>query len=108
MIDENKLIRELDVWWETLSPQTEVRDSIICDAIEAVKEKIDNAEKVGEWIPAGERLPDPDTYVLVTYKDFDGSAIGVDRYDQDIHDWLCFEEGVIAWMPLPELCKEEI
>lgn len=104
MIDEKELIKELDVWWETLDPRT---DSTICDVIESVKEKIDNAEKVGEWIPAGERLPDPDTYVLVTYKDFDDSAIGVDRYDQDIHDWLCFEEGVIAWQPLPDLYREE-
>lgn len=104
MIDEKKLIKELDVWWGTLDPRN---DSTICDVIEAVKEKIDDTEKVGEWVPVGERLPDPDTYVLVTYKDFDGSAIGADRYDQDIHDWFCFEEGVIAWMPLPEPYKEE-
>lgn len=108
MIDEKKLIGELDAWWETLDPRTNARDSIICDVIESVIAKINVAEKVGEWIPVSERLPNPDTYVLVTYKDFDDSAIGVDRYCQDIHDWLCFEEGVIAWMPLPELYKEEV
>lgn len=42
MIDEKKLIGELDAWWETLDPRTNARDSIICDVIEAVKEKIDN------------------------------------------------------------------
>lgn len=51
MIDENKLIKELDAWWETLSPRIEARDSIICDVIESVIAKINVAEKVGEWIP---------------------------------------------------------
>ena len=44
MIDEWKLIGELDAWWETLDPRTNARDSIICDAIEAVIEKINNAD----------------------------------------------------------------
>lgn len=39
MIDEKELIKELDVWWETLDPRN---DSTICDVIEAVKEKIDD------------------------------------------------------------------
>lgn len=58
MIDENKLIKELDAWWETLSPRIEARDSIICDVIESVIAKINVAEKVGEWIPVSERLPE--------------------------------------------------
>lgn len=39
MIDEKKLIGELDAWWETLDPRT---DSTICDVIEAVIDKIDD------------------------------------------------------------------
>lgn len=39
MIDEKKLIGELDAWWETLDPRT---DSTICDVIEVVIDKIDD------------------------------------------------------------------
>lgn len=53
MIDERKLIGELDAWWETLDPRTNARDSIICDVIESVIEKIDNAEKVGKPVKCG-------------------------------------------------------
>lgn len=39
LIDEKKLIGELDAWWETLDSRT---DSTICDVIEAVIDKIDD------------------------------------------------------------------
>lgn len=39
MIDEKKLIGELNAWWETLDSRT---DSTICDVIEAVIDKIDD------------------------------------------------------------------
>ena len=65
MIDEKKLLGELDTWWETLSPRTEARDSIICDVIESVIAKINVAEKVGEWIPVSERLPEEEKNVLL-------------------------------------------
>lgn len=107
MIDEKKLLEKLGVWYGSLFPRTSIRDSIKCDVIDNVMTMIEDTEKVDEWIPVGERLPKPDTYVLVTYKDYDGSTIGIDCYDQDIHDWFCFEEDVIAWKPLPEVYKEE-
>ncbi len=120
MIDEKKLIKELDAWWETLSPRTEARDSIICDVIESVIEKINNAEKVGEWIPvtyamdeeSGEfeltcPLPEEGERILVVdsmgYISIDEQCYDDDGWYLDDHaGWL----NVVAWQPLPEVCKE--
>ena len=123
MIDERKLIGELDAWWETLSPGTDARDSIICDAIEAVKEKIDNAEKVGEWIPVSERLPALGTWNIVTIKDHLRNGRRALRYPviymEKMYDtgYGFYENGtdillpeyseIIAWQPLPEPYREE-
>ena len=112
MIDERKLKGEFDAWWETLSPGTDARDSIICDVIESVIEKINDAEKCGEWIPTTERLPDVDKYILVSFENFSLPMIG--RYTVDDNDSGTFRVGdeddsfiqhdlyVNAWMPLPE------
>ena len=102
MIDEKKLLGELDAWWETLDPRT---DSTICDVIEAVKEKIDNAEKVGEWIPTTERLPEKKGSYLFTTTGYDCARVLILSFDPD--DELAVEiasTGVdlAAWMPLPE------
>lgn len=123
MIDENKMIKELDAWWETLSPRIEARDSIICDVIEAVKEKIDNAEKVGEWIPVSERLPALGTWSIVTIKDHLRNGRRALRYPviymEKMYDtgYGFYENGTdillpeysetIAWQPLPDLYREE-
>lgn len=115
MIDERKLIKELDAWWEMLSPRTEARDSIICDVIEAVIEKINDAEKCGEWIPvtyamneeSGEfeltcPLPEEGERILVVgdlgYISIDEQCCDDGWYLDDHTDWL----DVVAWMPLPE------
>lgn len=110
MIDEKKLLGELDTWWETLSPRTEARDSIICDVIEAVEEKIDNAEKVGEWIPVTERLPEKKGSYLFTTTGYDCARVLILSFDPD--DELAVEiarTGVdlAAWMPLPDPYKED-
>lgn len=107
MIDEKKLLEKLGIWYGSLFPKTSIQDSIKCDVIDNVMTMIEDVEKVDEWIPVSERLPKPDTYVLVTYKNFDDFAIGIDRYDQNIHDWFCFEEGVMAWQPLPKVFEGE-
>lgn len=120
MIDEKKLIGELDAWWETLSPRTEVRDSIICDVIESVIEKINDAEKVGEWIPvtheideeSGEymftcQLPEEGERVIVVnrrgYIDIDEQCYDTDGWYLDGGDW----NDIVAWMPLPEVYQVE-
>ncbi len=110
MIDENKLIKELDAWWETLSPRIEARDSIICDVIESVIEKINNAEKVGEWIPTTERLPEKKGSYLFTTTGYDCARVLILSFDPD--DELAVEiarTGVdlAAWQPLPEPYRAE-
>lgn len=107
MIDEKKLLKKLNTWYESLTPRTDMQDSIKCDVIDNVITMIEDVEKVGEWIPVSKRLPEPDTYVLVAYKNFDVFNISIDRYDKSIHDWFCFEEGVIAWQALPKPYREE-
>lgn len=106
MIDEKELIKELDVWWETLDPRT---DSTICDVIEAVIEKINDAEKCGEWVPTTERLPEKKGSYLFTTTGYDCARVLILSFDPD--DELAVEiarTGVdlAAWMPLPEPYKE--
>ena len=63
----------------------------------------------GEWIPCTEKLPDPGTYVLVSYN----GHVWIDH--RDILEYIdyedCFYESGIkirlckekmAWMPLPD------
>lgn len=57
MIDEKELLGRLDVWYGSLFPRTSIQDSIKCDVIDNVMAMIEDAEKVGEWIPVSERLP---------------------------------------------------
>lgn len=95
-------------------------DSTICDVIEAVKEKIDNAEKVGEWIPvtheideeSGEymftcQLPEEGERVIVVdrrgYIDIDEQCYDGYGWYLDGGDW----DDIVAWMPLPEVYQVE-
>lgn len=110
MIDEKELLGELDTWWEMLSPRTDARDSIICDVIESVIEKINNAEKVREWIPVAERKPKELIDVLVTVRDIqngDSMLVMIGNYKDwwQVYDIDGTEQSnvrVVAWMPLPE------
>ncbi len=68
-----------------------------------------------EWITISERLPNPETYVLLSFENVSIPVIG--RYEQD-KDGGAFYAGdedetltsqdmyVNAWMPLPEPYKE--
>lgn len=110
MIDEKKLIKELDAWWETLSPRTDARDSIICDVIESVIEKINNAERVGEWIPVTERLPEKKGKYLFTTTGYDCTRVSILSFDPNNEmDAEIASTGVdlVAWMPLPEAYRGE-
>lgn len=69
-----------------------------------------------QWIPVTEQLPEPETYVLVSFSNFSLPIIG--RYDENEEGgvWFAGDEDeslvsqdlfVNAWMPLPEPYREE-
>ena len=101
---------QLFLYYTTLDPRTNARDSIICDVIESVIEKINDAEKVGEWIPVTERLPEKKGSYLFTTTGYDCARVLILSFDPD--DELAVEiarTGVdlAAWMPLPDPYKED-
>ena len=65
-------------------------------------------EKLPDWIPCSERLPEDGKWCLFT----DGVNMSVERYKADAMDhffpegrWFSLEDAV-AWMPLPEPYRE--
>lgn len=109
MIDEKKLIEKLNTWYESLSPRTDMQDSIKCDVIDNVITMIEGAEKVGEWIPVSERLPESDDDVIVTCKSCRTGKkfTSTDYRNCETGEWSYFGRDVIAWQPLPEPYREE-
>lgn len=79
--------------------------------------EIDELTKQTRWIPADEKLPDPDELILLSFENFTLPMIG--RYTVDDDDPGTFRVGdmdesfvendlyVNAWMPLPEPWKGE-
>lgn len=67
-----------------------------------IQELIDNYA----WIPVEERLPSPEKYVLVTWKEYLRGDCWIDILRRSEYgDWVCAlgtpVGKVIAWMPLP-------
>lgn len=61
------------------------------------------------WIPCSERLPEDESYVLVSE---DGDDVYIAYFDLEKYDWYyttyegnCHKVKVDAWMPLPEPYK---
>lgn len=81
------------------------------DAEEALKE-------IRRWIPVTERLPEPETYILVSFDNFTLPDIATYRVDDDgsgafypgDEDYTYLYVGffVNAWMPLPEPYRAEV
>lgn len=81
------------------------------DAEEALKE-------IRRWIPVTERLPEPETYILVSFDNFTLPDIATYRVDDDgsgafypgdeDYTYLSVEFFVNAWMPLPEPYRAEV
>lgn len=46
MIDENRLLEKLGVWYGLLFPRTSIQDSIKCDVIDSVMTMIEDIEKI--------------------------------------------------------------
>ena len=84
-----------------------------------LKERLDSMpafEPQTQWVPISERLPDPDTYVLLSFENFSLADIG--RYERDEaggafypgeedRSYASFGIFVNAWMPLPERWEGE-
>ena len=78
--------------------------------------KLQEEREKHQWIPVTEQLPEPEAYVLVSFSNFSLPIIG--RYDENEEGGVWFdgdeEESLVsqdlfvnAWMPLPELDREE-
>lgn len=61
----------------------------------------ESAQIERRWIPCSERLPEEMTYVLVTDKDGDVYSVKFIEVIDGQAEWV-FDNGIIAWMPLPE------
>lgn len=89
----------------------------VMDILEELQDDLEQGEKENGWIPVEERLPDPDRYLLVSFKNFSVPMVG--RYTVDDEDSETFRVGdsdetflehdlfVNAWMPLPKPYKED-
>lgn len=72
-----------------------------------------------KWIRVGERLPEEFQRVLVTIVNYNGDkvvrvaeyynrkGVGVFQIKENYEKWEVGEEGLLAWMPLPEPYKTE-
>ena len=70
------------------------------------------------WIPVTEKLPEPETYILVSFENFTFPDIATYRVDDDgsgafysgDEDYTYLSVGffVNAWMPLPKPYREEV
>lgn len=80
--------------------------------------KLQEERSKHSWIPVTERLPDPESYILVSFENFSLPDIATYRVDEDgsgafypgDEDYTYLSAGVFvnAWMPLPEAYKAEI
>lgn len=120
MIDEKKLVDELNEW----SNLDKEMNELVLLGIDTFKRMINKQPKVDKWIPCSEKLPEKDGDYLVWYFvdenrqgyevsnfDTDMGENGEFGYWQDYYDnqtlgfldseWIEFET-VVAWQPLPE------
>ena len=101
MIDENKLLRELEDWKHMDKDMSE----IVLMAIDTFEKIVKEQPQINEWVSVEEKLPSKKGRYLCTFKPksekVEKTLIGVKYFDgfkwEDIFN--LFE--VIAWQPLP-------
>ena len=79
-------------------------------------EDVEEKDRLGQWIPCSERLPEEEEYILLSFANYTGLDIG--RYENDGENdkfypgdeeetYASYGLIVNAWMPLPEPYREE-
>lgn len=92
--------------------------NLLSEAMEKLARYEDAEEKdrLGQWIPCSERLPEEEEYILLSFANCTGLDIG--RYENDGENdkfypgdeeetYASYGLVVNAWMPLPEPYREE-
>jgi len=78
-------------------------------------EDAEEKDRLGQWIPINERLPEEEEYILLSFANYTGLDIG--RYENDGENdkfypgdeeetYASYGLIVNAWMPLPEPYRE--
>ena len=90
---------------------------IHCESEEDQKDAKEAPKEIRRWIPVTEKLPEPETYILVSFDNFTLPDIATYRVDDDgsgafypgDEDYTYLSVGfyVNAWMPLPEPYRSE-
>ena len=130
MIQDAK--EELEImrgYWIQNQPYTYAKHSMMIQAYEMLlqahdasvqeSEEVEQLKKNAvQWIPVTERLPDPESYILVSFENSSLPDIATYRVDEDgsgafypgDEDYTYLSAGVFAnaWMPLPEAYKAEM
>ena len=118
MIDEKKLIKELEDW-KNESPDTE-EESIWNNSINQCIREVKRQPKVGEWTPIEEGLPENNRdypYYEINLVTIENGDVCLGVYRHSDKEWLTrMSEGetvysnkhkVIAWKPRPEPYRKE-
>ena len=71
---------------------------------EALTSAIKALEQEPKWIPVSERLPEYGEAVITVNSDDDYEINHI--IDDDLNEWF-YDDGVVAWMPLPEPFEAE-
>lgn len=92
--------------------------SLLADAMEKLAryEDAEENDRLGQWIPCSERMPEEEEYILLSFANYTGLDIG--RYENDGENdkfypgdeeetYAHYGLTVNAWMPLPEPYREE-
>lgn len=91
---------------------------IHCESEEDQKDAKEALKEIRRWIPVTEKLPEPETYILVSFDNFTLPDIATYRVDDDgsgafypgDEDYTYLSVGfyVNAWMPLPGAYRAEV
>lgn len=100
---------------DKLNAETQEEARKMLEKVAKLSEKIEKAQERTRWIPVTERLPEPDSLVLVTLDRVsipdvaEYSATWQDdiKFRPADDDYDVYAREIVAWMPLPEPYTEE-